>query len=150
MLGALVRRKSCLARAASSSHLRARMDRRRFLELIGGVAVATLATACDASSALDSAALARPDLLDALGAERVRALGARYREMVPAERDAASLRDAIRRSVPLRARLSGNGSSQLARMVHDDFEDGRTVVVLGWILSATEARQCALFSLTPA
>ena len=38
----------------------------------------------------------------------------------------------------------------MARLVHDDFDDGRTVVVDGWILSATEARQCALYSLTQA
>ena len=139
-----------LARAGTRAHLRARMERRRFLGLIGGVAVATLGAACDGGWALDSRALARPDLLDALGADRVRALGVRYREMVTAERDAASLHDAIQRSLPLSARLSGNSSSQLARLVHDDFDAGRTVVVDGWILSATEARQCALFSLTPA
>jgi hypothetical protein len=31
--------------------------------------------------------------------------------------------------------------------VHEDFAAGRTVVVDGWVLSVTEARQCALFSL---
>jgi hypothetical protein len=123
------------------------MERRRFLGLIGGTAVAALSVACGASPDLEQSALARPDLLDALGAERVRALGVRYRQMMPAERDAASLRDAIRRSLPAAARLSGNGPSPLARLVHDDFDGGRTVVVDGWILSATEARPCALFSL---
>jgi hypothetical protein len=123
------------------------MERRRFLGLIGGTAVAARSVACGASPDLQQSALARPYLLDALGAERVRALGVRYREMMPAERDAASLRDAIRRSLPMTARLSGDGPSPLARLVHDDFDGGRTVVVDGWILSATEARQCALFSL---
>jgi hypothetical protein len=129
-----------------------RIDRRRFLHLIGGVAVATLGAACDRGSGTDAAssALAQPALLAALGAERVRELGRRYREMVPAERDATSLGDAIRHSLPLSARLSGNSSTDVAHLVHDDFDAGRTVVVLGWILSATEARQCALFSLLPA
>ena len=31
--------------------------------------------------------------------------------------------------------------------IHDDFEKGNTVMVKGWILSLTEARQCALFFL---
>ena len=65
------------------------MNRRRFLGLIGGTAVAALSVACDASPDLAPSALARPALLDALGPERVRALGNRYREMIPAERDAA-------------------------------------------------------------
>jgi hypothetical protein len=126
------------------------MERRRFLGLIGGGAVAALSVACGASSDVASDALARPALHDALGAERVRSLGARYRETTPAERDAALLEDAIRRAMPFGARLSVGGQSPLARVVHDDFEAGRTVVVDGWILSATEARQCALFSLAAA
>lgn len=126
------------------------MERRRFLGLIGSATVAALSVACGAGSDVGSAALARPDLLDALGAERVRALGTRYRELTPAESDAAALEDAIRRSMPLSARLSSGGESPVARLVHADFADGRTVVVDGWILSATEARQCALFSLAAA
>ncbi len=34
------------------------------------------------------------------------------------------------------------------KKIHDDFESGNTVIVNGWILSLTEARQCALFSIT--
>jgi len=30
--------------------------------------------------------------------------------------------------------------------IRDDFGAGRTVVVDGWLLSVTEARQCALYS----
>ena len=114
------------------------------------MAAVTLTTACDAGPIAESGALARPELLDALGAERVRDLGRRYREMTASERDAASLEDAIRRSLPLGARLSGGTPPHVAQLVRDDFEAGRTVVVSGWILSVTEARQCALFSLLPA
>ncbi|MFL5619785.1 MAG: twin-arginine translocation signal domain-containing protein [Gemmatimonadaceae bacterium] len=125
------------------------IDRRRFLQLIGGAAAATVGTACSAGPVVKPAVLARPDLVDALGDERVRELGRRYREMSPSERDVESLHAAIRRSLPWSARLSGSTTSQLAHLVHDDFDAGRTVVVRGWILSATEARQCALFSLLP-
>ena len=38
-------------------------------------------------------------------------------------------------------------ASQLAKKIQGDFEQNKTVVVDGWILSVTEARQCALFSM---
>ena len=36
----------------------------------------------------------------------------------------------------------------LDKKIHDDFETGNTVLVKGWVLAVTEARQCALFLLT--
>lgn len=36
----------------------------------------------------------------------------------------------------------------LRQQIADDYRKGNTVMVDGWILSRTEARQCALFSLT--
>ena len=36
----------------------------------------------------------------------------------------------------------------MAEKVQSDFKTGETVVVNGWVLSRTEVRQCALFSLT--
>jgi hypothetical protein len=134
---------------AGNATSNAPLDRRRFLGVAATLAAATASTACG-TSITASAELARPELLGALGASRVRALGARYREMTPAERDADSLRSAIVRSMPWSARMPWSGAASTADLVHQDFEAGRTVTVLGWILSATEARQCALFSLLPA
>ena len=94
--------------------------------------------------------LALPDLLDVLGAERVRAIGRRYRELVPAERDAAALRAALRAGRPLLAGLRGMPRVAPAELVRRDFAEGRTVEVGGWVLSRTEARQCALYSLRSA
>lgn len=34
------------------------------------------------------------------------------------------------------------------KKVKDDFEEGRILVIQGWVISVTEAQQCALFSLT--
>ena len=66
--------------------------------------------------------------------------------------DAPALRAAIlaafpwaERSWPSRALLASR--PQLAELVADDFARGPVVLVQGWVLSATEARQCALFSL---
>lgn len=125
------------------------IDRRRFLHLIGGVAAATLVAGCGADPVTESDALARPALVAALGAERVRDLGRRYRQMTASERDADSIADAIRGSAPWLDRFSRRAPRHVAQLVHDDFVAGRTVVVAGWILSVTEARQCALFSLLP-
>lgn len=35
----------------------------------------------------------------------------------------------------------------LDQKIHKDFKSGNTVTVKGFVISATEARQCALFSL---
>jgi hypothetical protein len=80
--------------------------------------------------------MAHPDLLSVLGPGPVRDIGVEYRRLVPAENDPLCLRAAI-----LASRMS------IARVVRRDFTTGRTVLVNGWVLSATEARQCALFSL---
>jgi hypothetical protein len=34
----------------------------------------------------------------------------------------------------------------MAKQVRADFAEGHTVIVDGWLLSTTEARQCALYS----
>lgn len=127
------------------------MDRRQFLRVTGAsVLVGVAATGCEAAAEYESHVLVRPDLLVALGPEPVRAIGAEYRGMVSAEQDAESLRTSILASRPWTANLPGVAQPSIADLVRSDFEHGRTVVVRGWILSATEARQCALFSLLPA
>src|SRR5690242_9809824 len=97
------------------------MDRREFLCLSLGAVVLTVPAREDAT--------APSDLLSMLGPERVRDIGEEYRRLVPQETDRA------RRSSPIRAR---------GRYA---YETRRTVLVNGWVLSVTEARQCALFSL---
>src|SRR5947209_10503785 len=123
------------------------IGRREFLRLAGVTAAATAAAGCRDEPSTDPRALARPELLASLGAGPVRAIGARYRAMQAGERGAEALRRAILASRPLSERLFGATNPSLATLVREDFEQGRTVVVDGWILSVTEARQCALFSL---
>jgi len=100
------------------------MNRRDFLRVSAlGAAVLAVPTREDAAAA------AHFDLLTVLGPERVRDIGVQYRRLVPEESDW------MHRSGPI------------ATMVRRDFETGRTVLVNGWVLSVTEARQCASFSL---
>ena len=126
------------------------MDRRHFLSLASIAALGALASGCAPGAGYDAESLARPALLDALGTEKVRAIGERYRETMRDERDARAIRAAILDSRPFGARFLGAAAPPVAELVRADFANGRTVVVDGWVLAATEARQCALFSLLPA
>ena len=82
-----------------------------------------------------------------LGTERVRQLGTHYRAATPSENSAAALRAAVSNQGQLRIPLLGRKS--IEDQIREDFADGRTVLIDGWVLSVTEARQAALFSLTP-
>ena len=72
--------------------------------------------------------------------------------MTPAENDANMLMDILLldadNNVIPRNADSLELKELLQQKVHSDFEGGNTVIVSGWVLSVTEARQCALFSLT--
>jgi hypothetical protein len=39
-------------------------------------------------------------------------------------------------------------SKNIEGMIHTDFLTDKTLIINGWVLSVTEARQCALFSLS--
>jgi len=119
------------------------LDRRRFLALAASMAATVAASACEAAG--DARPLGQPDLVAALGPDVVRRLGRRYRESVPGESDPTRLAAAIRASRPWTARL-GLRPFAMADQIRDDFAANRTVVVDGWLLSVTEARQCALYS----
>jgi hypothetical protein len=124
-----------------------KMDRRRFLQIAAlGVVSAVAFPACERGGDTSDAAGDQPELLGMLGPERVRELGNHYRAATPAENSADALR----------ARLSSTdgwmhipfiGHRSIGDQVRADFAGGRTVLVDGWILSVTEARQAALFSL---
>jgi hypothetical protein len=99
-----------------------------------------------ADSPEDVRELAQPAVLAMFGAERTREIGTAYRAAVPHERTVAALTSAI--SSSRRRGFAGRFNRSIDAQVHDDFETGRTVLVSGWILSQTEARQCALYSLS--
>jgi hypothetical protein len=125
------------------------LDRRRFLQLSALGIVATVAdSACARTDAHVDASFDRPELLTMLGPERVRQLGSHYRALTPTENSGEVLRAALSSGNTLRIPFIKSGS--LENQIRDDFASGRTVVVDGWVLALTEARQAALFSLTPA
>jgi hypothetical protein len=126
-------------------------DRRRFLQLTAAGMVASLtSSACARDANEDARALARPELVDMLGPIRVRQIGQSYLAAVPSENSAAALRAAISGTQRHGIRFPWTGRTWIEDQVRDDFAAGRTVLVDRWVLSATEVRQCALFSLASA
>jgi hypothetical protein len=129
------------------------MNRRQFLRVSGTSAVAASLTSgargASADAAFDLRALAQPDLLSILGPEAVRAIGVRYRELVPAENQLQALHAAILAARPWSSRVPWLPGPRVVELVEEDFAAGRTIFVQGWVLSATEARQTALFSFLP-
>jgi hypothetical protein len=126
------------------------MNRRQFLRVGGTSAVAASLSGLPGASAAASFGLhtlAQPDLLSILGPEVVRKIGLQYRTVVPAENQVQALHAAILAARPWTSRLLGFPRPRVADMVAADFARGRTIVVQGWVLAATEARQSALFSL---
>ena len=78
-------------------------------------------------------------------------LGRSYVELMPAERSREQLmKEVYGRSVNV-ATLPRKDillmQTGLEKSIKRDFEIGETVILRGWVLSLTEARQCALFFL---
>lgn len=118
------------------------MKRRRFLELgAAGIAAAGIPGTVLAATS-NVTALNDPNLLRVLHSRSaVRRIGESYRKAYPHEDDADVLRTEILREAGAHTRAA------VEDRVRCDFEEARIVRVHGWILSRTEARQCALFSL---
>ena len=84
---------------------------------------------------------AEPDLLHIVNdPDKVHGIGQSYRISFPEFDCVDRLRNELYTS-------AGNVRQAIKRRVQHDFEQGNIVQVEGWILSVTEARQCALFSL---
>ena len=123
------------------------LDRRRFIQL-GALGVVAALSDSGCAPASDKS-LDHPALVAILGPQRVRQLGAHYRAATPGENDAGVLRAAIS-NAGRASWLQRIRQRSVDGQIRDDFAVGRTVVVDGWVLALTEARQCALYSLTPA
>ena len=80
-----------------------------------------------------------PQLLSLIWDETsISAIGAKYIEKFPEENSELTLAKA------LFAKSENQSYDKLEGMTRGDFSSGNTVIVDGWVLSKTEARQCAL------
>lgn len=93
-----------------------------------------------------------PDLLSNFCSEKgLREIGLEYRKLVPAENLKQKLEDLILTGLNGK-KLTTSNKSVIEKMINNkiqaDFTSYNTTIIYGWIISLTEARQCALLSLT--
>lgn len=77
-------------------------------------------------------------------------IGKSYRSHVPEENEKKRLRELLMTNKNgSKVNPSGDEaiSEMLEKKIEQEFKDGKIVIQKGWVLSKTEARQCALFSL---
>ena len=70
-------------------------------------------------------------------------IGELYLKQVPDENNERKLVSLL----PISDTSDNNTIEILQQQITDDYISGETIIVDGWILSKTEARQCALYSL---
>jgi hypothetical protein len=129
------------------------MKRRTFIWL-SAAGVASLyipAAGCSGRYKLANKTIAQPQFLAHICEEKtIKEIGTSYKQQIPAEKEDRKLAHLILRDTNGHAIPESTESNKLedliAQKIQQDFEHGRTVVVKGWVLSQTEARQCALFS----
>mgnify|MGYP000025003047 CR=1 FL=1 len=123
------------------------MKRRDFLVGLSGVAVISVAgTYFYSIRDIDyDPVIAEPFFLSHIwDNESILDAGKKYLSDASGEKDVQEL---VKRIVK---NNGANGSESIQRIneqIADDFENDQTVLVDGWILSVTEARQCGLYSL---
>ncbi|HLZ89820.1 MAG TPA: hypothetical protein VKQ52_21350 [Puia sp.] len=131
------------------------MKRRTFIFLAGATALTIPFGVCRHRSSSLIQTLGQPDFLGRICDETTIAdIGAAYCARTPDESQEEKLVSL------LLANRDGNhdrsssaiDSSRLVRQlnlaIQDDYTAGRVVTVKGWVLSLTEARQCALYTLS--
>ena len=81
----------------------------------------------------------------------VRSIGITFRNLVPSENSKEKLTDLLTKDFQNKQISISDHSAvanQLEMNVEEDFKKGKFLIVKGWIISKTEARQCALLSLS--
>jgi hypothetical protein len=130
------------------------MKRKKFL-LISAVAVAAIATPViyfNRRSKERDKPLEQPWILAGFcGEEEIRAIGAYYRAQVPDENKKDRLIELLL-SDGAGQKISSTSDSAVSKWIdkkiQQEFKAEKTIVAKGWVISVTEARQCALFSMT--
>ncbi len=131
------------------------MLRRTFVELTSMAFAGSVVSfvGCTSSPTHLERILSLPSALAAIhNPETIAALGESYRISVPDEDNLEQLRNMLLLDVKDNVIAEDTDDATLKQLLEErvksDFDQGETVILDGWILSKTEARQCALFSLT--
>jgi hypothetical protein len=127
------------------------MQRRKFIALsaLGGAALGFTGVNCSHRSKAFYSILDKPQQLSYIcDAKTIREIGMDYRLQTPAETDGDKLEELLTTDFAGKPVSSSSDNLYIQTLINQkikhDFETGNTVVVRGWILAVTEARQCAL------
>jgi len=126
------------------------MKRRDFIQFSAFAAAAiSLPLLHSCSPSLTEQAMSQPLFLSRLFDENtIKETGKAYLKKVSSEDDEDKLVQLLAGNDNIINSKDESAIHQyLDKKIHDDFETGNTVLVKGWVLAVTEARQCALFSL---
>lgn len=81
----------------------------------------------------------------------IREIGMAYGKAYPDEYNISALEGLLKKNTDGKiisaSMQKGEIDAQLDSQVKNDFASGQTIVLNGWVLSRTEARQCALYTL---
>jgi hypothetical protein len=90
--------------------------------------------------------LCLPDALSHFcGKEKIRQIGLRYRSMFPNETRETLVSLILDKNVSNASEYEYDPEN-LEKKIRNEFQSNNTIVVNGWILTLTEARQCALLT----
>jgi hypothetical protein len=90
-------------------------------------------------------------LYDIFDEQTIRFIGINYRKLVPEENEKKKLSKLILaddNNKKLLATKDSGLKELLEKKVQKEFINNKTIIVYGWEISITEARQCAIFSLS--
>jgi hypothetical protein len=123
-----------------------------YYSLIGTAVIAIPSLNCNEKNE-NLKTLSQPSFLSHIcDAKTLREIGKNYNNQFPGQSTKEQLSKLLLTddSGKLISKNSDNRliSSLVNYKIENDFKSGRTVVINGWILSQTEAQQCALFSLS--
>ena len=131
------------------------MERRTFVRL---AAAATVALSlpdlyCASKDSAFTRALSQPNaLLHICDAKTIHAIGEAYQRQATNENDKATLVKLLTPGSDGLVTHEGKNNEAITALLNkkvgQDFQQQKIVIVDGWILSVTEARQCALYSIT--
>jgi hypothetical protein len=122
------------------------MQRRTFIHLSAFTALVLTLPLAEGCSPSPEIVASRPFVFSKLADKKTIAeAGVAYRKKFPKEDDKITLSNLL---IGAKASLDKSViEKQLDDHVMADFKDGKTITAAGWVLSITEARQCALYSI---
>jgi hypothetical protein len=129
------------------------MERRKFILLtaFGGTATAFAGLQCSSRETSYYNILDKPGPLSYIcDKHTIREIGLAYQAQRPEENGSRKLADLLLTDSSGRPVFSSADNQFIQTLINkkieQDFEKGNVIVVKGWILAITEARQCALFA----